>query len=195
MQISKKSLSSSSPTYNSQTKNRDDQWRNAPCAAKTLKVNRLSNSCLRFSKTVRLLGVNLDPYLNLESHVNNLVSECFYHLKNIAKIRRYLTDNEAQKLVHSFVSSKLDYTNSILYGMNASCLNKLQRVQNYAARLVCGFPSRLLATSSLLKNLHWLTIKQRIFFKLLLLVHKFFIGLAPQYFCEILLVKCDTERL
>ena len=33
------------------------------------------------------------------------------------------------------------------------------------------------------------------FFKLLLLVHKFFIGLAPQYFCEILLVKCDTERL
>ena len=40
----------------------------------------LSNSCLRFSKSVRLLGVNLDPYLNLESHVNNLVSECFYHL-------------------------------------------------------------------------------------------------------------------
>ena len=73
--------------------------------------------------------------------------------------------------------------------------NKLQRAQNYAARLVCGFPSRLLATSSLLKNLHWLSIKQRIYFKLLLLVHTFFIGLAPQYFCEILLVKCETERL
>ena len=79
--------------------------------------------------------------------------------------------------------------------MKASCLNKIQRVQNYAARLVCGFPSRLLATSSLLKNLHWLSIKQRIYFKLLLLVHKFFIGLALQYFCEILLVKCDNERL
>ena len=43
--------------------------------------------------------------------------------------------------------------------------------------------------------MHWLSIQQRIFFKLLLLVHKFFIGLAPQYFCEILLVKCETERL
>ena len=41
----------------------------------------------------------------------------------------------------------------------------------------------------------YVNIKQRIYFKLLLLVHKFFIGLAPQYFCEILLVKCDNERL
>ena len=152
-------------------------------------------SCLRFSKFVRLLGVNLDTFLNFESHINNLVSECFYHLKNIAKIRRYLTDEEAQKLVHAFVSSKLDYTNSILFGLKASCFSKLQRVQNYAARLVCGFPSRLMPTSSLLLNLHWLSIKQRICFKLLLLVHKFFIGLAPQYFREMLLIKCEKERL
>ena len=123
------------------------------------------------------------------------MSECFYHLKNIAKIRRYLTDAEAQKLVHAFVTSKLDFTNSVLFGIKASSLSKLQRVQNYAARLASGFPSRLISTSSLLQNMHWLTIKQRILFKLLLLVHKFFVGLAPQYFCELLLVRCVNERL
>ena len=155
----------------------------------------LSDSCLRFSKSVRLLGVNLDTSLDFGSHVNNLVSECFYHLKNIAKIRRYLTDAEAQKLVHAFVTSKLDFTNSVLFGIKASSLSKLQRVQNYAARLASGFPSRLISTSSLLQNMHWLTIKQRILFKLLLLVHKFFVGLAPQYFCELLLVRCVNERL
>ena len=86
-------------------------------------------------------------------------------------------------------------TNSILYGMKAICLTEWQRVENYTSHLVCRFCFRLLATSSLLKNVRWLSIKQCIFFKLLLLAHKPLIGLAPQYLCKIVLVKFDNERL
>ena len=155
----------------------------------------LGESCIRFSKTVKLLGVHLDESMSLDSHVNTLVSECFYHLKNIAKIKRYLSDQQTQKLVHAFVSSKLDYSNAVLYGLKSTTTKKLQRVQNYAARLVCGFPSHLVDSKSLLHNLHWLNVKQRIIFKVLLLVHKFFTGVAPQYFCELLLVRSWNERL
>ena len=109
--------------------------------------------------------------------------------------KRYLTDQRTQKLVHAFVSSKIDYCNAILFGLKSVTASKLQRVQNYAARLVCGFPSYLVDSASLLQNLHWLNMKQRTIFKILLLVHKFFTGVAPQYFCELLLVKSWDGRL
>ena len=168
-----------------------------PCEKDTPKIlgTFVGDDCIRFSKTVKLLGVNLDSMMNLDNHINNLVSECFYHLKNISKIRRYLTDHDTKKLVHAFVSSKIDFNNSIFYGLKSVTLAKLQRVQNYAARLVCGFPSAIVSSSSLLHNLHWLNVKQRTMFKILLLVHKFFIGIAPQYFCDLLLVRCWNERL
>jgi len=72
-------------------------------------------------------------------------------------------------------------------------LAKLQRVQNYAAKVASGFPSD--SATSLLYSLHWLDIKQRTIFKILLLVHKFFIGVAPQYFHELLLVRCWEKRV
>ena len=155
----------------------------------------VQNSCIRFSTSVKLLGVHLDSYLNFDGHVDKLVSDCFYHLRNIAKIKRYLTDSQSQKLIHAFVSSKLDYSNAVLSGIKSTTLIKLQRVQNYAARLAVGFSSRTICTESILKKLHWLTVKQRINFKLLLLTHKFFIGIAPNYFNDILLIKDNVERL
>ena len=134
----------------------------------------IDDSCIRFSSNVKLLGVSLDSYMTFDNHINKVVSECFYHLRNIAKIKRYLTVSESEKLVHAFVSSKLDYCNAILFGIKASTMRKIQRVQNYAARLVCASSSRAIDSGSLLHNLHWLNIKQRIIFKLLLLTHNFF---------------------
>ena len=154
----------------------------------------VGDSCIRFSSSVKLLGIQLDSCLNLDGHINNVVSECFYHLRNISKIKRYLTDQQTQKVVHAFVSSKIDYSNSLFYGLKACTLNKLQRVQNYAARIVSSSSSSA-TTKSLLENLHWLDIKQRTLFKILLLVHKFFMGTAPQYFTDYLLVRCSEKRI
>ena len=83
----------------------------------------------------------------------------------------------------------------ITFGLKSATALKLQRVQNYAARLVCGVPSYLVDSASVLHNLHWLNMKQRTIFNILLLIHKFFTGVAPQYFCELLLVKSWNERL
>ena len=58
-----------------------------------------------------------DSSLSFDDHVSKLVSECWYHLKNIAKIRRYLTVDEAKKVINAFVCSKIDYCNAILYGV------------------------------------------------------------------------------
>ena len=149
----------------------------------------VGDSCIRFSDVVKLLGVHLDSFLTFDQHVKKLVSECFYHLRNIAKIKRYLC-----KLIHAFVSSKLDYCNSVLFGIKSVTLNKLQKVQNFAARLAVDF-SRTVSVDSVLKKLHWLNVKQRIVFKLLLLTHKFFIGIAPNYFSNLLIVKEGNERL
>ena len=61
----------------------------------------IGNTCVRFSKTVKLLGVILDTHLSFDSHVNKVVSESFYHLKNVSKIKRYLTPAETEKVIHA----------------------------------------------------------------------------------------------
>ena len=156
----------------------------------------IDENCIRFNdKSVKLLGVHLDTHLSFDCHINQLVSECYYHLKNVGKIRRYLSIPDAEKLIHALISSKFDYCNSLFYGIKTSSLKKLQRVQNYAARLVHQLPRHQGVNSDVLENLHWLSVEKRIVFKVLLMVHKFFIGIAPDYFMELLIVRNDTERI
>ena len=155
----------------------------------------VNDGCIRFSDSVRLLGVQFDCNLNFDNHVTKLVSECWYHIRNIQKIRRYLTTDELKKLVHAVISSKIDYCNSILYGVKASTISKLQTVQNEAAKVICRPRPGSTISDQAFEELHWLKIKERIVFKMLLLVHKFFVGKAAHYFVDYLLVKCPAKRL
>ena len=75
----------------------------------------VDNACIRFSDSVKLLGVNIDSHLDFDQHVSTLVSTCLFHLKNITKIKRFLNRSELEKLVHAFMTSKFDYCNSLLY--------------------------------------------------------------------------------
>ncbi|KAI5085474.1 hypothetical protein C0J45_5310, partial [Silurus meridionalis] len=65
---------------------------------------------------VKDLGVIIDPSLSFESHVNNITRIAFFHLRNIAKIRNMMSLQDAEKLVHAFVTSRLDYCNALLSG-------------------------------------------------------------------------------
>ena len=116
-------------------------------------------------------------------------------MKNVSKIKRYLTLAEIEKVIHAIVTSKLDYCNALLNESKSATVTKLQKVQNYAARLVKNLPVNIPVTDTVLQDLHWLSIRQRTLFKVLLLVHKFFIGAAPAYFTEILIVQDSVERL
>ena len=137
------------------------------------------------SKKARNIGVVFDTTMSLDSHISQITRAAFYHIRNIGMIRKYLTTEAAEIIIHSFVTSKLDYCNALLYGLPKVLLDKLQHVQNTAARVVTGC-KKYDHITPVLKNLHWLPVKQRITFKILLLTYKALHDKAPQYVTNML---------
>ncbi len=117
-----------------------------------------------------------------------------FHLRNIAKLQNMLTVSDAEKLVHAFVTSRLDYYNELLGGCPASSINKLQIVQNAAARVLTRSRKYDLITPRL-QSLHWLPMKFSISYKILLLTHKALNGLAPAYLTNLLSRYSPTRSL
>ena len=130
----------------------------------------------------------------LDGHVNKVFKVCMFHLRTISKIRRFLTIEACKLLIHALVTSRLDYCNSILYGCNQSVLQRLQLLQNYAARLVYKIP-KFCHITPYLKDLHWLPVQARIQFKLLTIVFKCIHGNGPQYLSELLCRKMTRPGL
>ena len=105
-----------------------------------------------------------------------------------------LTDAAAAQIVHSLVTSCLDYCNSLLYGLPQNKVDRLQRIQNIACRIVCKIP-REVDVLPKLEELHWLPVRQRITFKVLLLTYKAQHYLAPTYFSELLMPYLPEKAL
>ena len=99
--------------------------------------------------------------MKLESRVNKICQTAHLHLKNISRVRKSLDMQNCEILIHAFVISRLDCQNAILFGLPDYLLDKLQRVQNAAAKLLCGI-GKYDHISATLKSLHWLPVKQRI---------------------------------
>ena len=140
----------------------------------------LDNVSVASSATVKNLGVLFDPDLSFKAHINQACRTAFFHLRNIAKIRNILSNNDAEKLIHAFVTSRLDYCNSLLAACPKNSLKSFQLVQNAAARLLTGTNRREHITP-VLQALHWLPVEFRIRFKILLLTYKTINGLGPSY--------------
>jgi len=137
------------------------------------------------SSEVRDLGVYFDSELNMKSHIRRVAKVCFYHLRRLRTLRNLLGREATIRLVSAFILSRLDYCNAVLVGLPASTLAPLQRVMHAAARLVCDLKPSDHVNSSLCA-LHWLPVKQRIEFKLCLLVHHAVNGRAPSYLCDLI---------
>ena len=130
------------------------------------------------------LSITLDKHLTLHQHINNVSKSGSYAIRNIGQIRKYLNNEDCEKLVHAFVTSSLDCCNSILYGLPDSELAKLQQIQNTAARLVVRL-KKCDHITPVLQKLHWLPVKSQINYKILLLTYKALNGLAPSYLSEL----------
>ena len=123
------------------------------------------------SQSARNIGVIFDRTMTMLPHITSICKSASYHLRNISRIRKFLSTKTTEILVHAFVSSKLDHCNSLLYNVPKYILKKLQSVQNAAARLItCS--RKYDHITSILKKLHWLPVSERIKFKILLLTFK-----------------------
>lgn len=140
------------------------------------------------SDTVRNLGAWFDCYFTMDRHVNQICKAGYFYLHNISRIRKYLTRETTERLVHAFIHSRLDYCNSLLYGLPDCLLAKLQRVQNSAARLVDMAPKFSHITPILMK-LHWLNVRSRISFKIIVITYKVLNGMAPEYISDLISLK------
>ena len=125
----------------------------------------ISSSHITFSDSVRNLGLFLDQNLTMEKQVNHLCKTLYLQLRRLSKIRSFLSTDAAKKLAVSFILSRLDYCNSLLIGIPQEKILKLQRIQNFAARLVLR-KSKYDNSTQLLKALHWLPVKARIEYKI-----------------------------
>jgi hypothetical protein len=82
--------------------------------------------------------------------------------------------------VHAFISSKLDFCNSLLYGIPEYLLYKLKKIQHHATRIITGAKMSTHITP-IMHKLHWLPVDARIKFKILAFVHKFIYSGQPAY--------------
>ena len=152
------------------------------------------DNCIRFTNFAKLLGFILDKHLTCNIHVNSVVSMCYKLISDVGKIRHLLSAKETEMLVHSIIGSRLDYCNSLLYGIDKNVLDKYQKVQNAAARLVSK-RRKSEPVRDVLINLHWLRVEERITFKLLVLIFKCMHDMAPVCLQELINVRDCSKSL
>ena len=116
---------------------------------------------------LRDLAVAFDDHMTMHENITKTCASCYFHLQNISSIRDSLTDEATIQLVHAFVSSRIDYCNSLLNGIPEYAIKKLNCVQNLTTRVVTR-SSKYSSITPTLKKLHWLPVKYRIIFKVVL---------------------------
>ena len=135
--------------------------------------------------SARNLGTWFDSHMEMSVHISKTCNSAFYYLYNIRHIRKYLSKEHTEHLIHAIVTSRLDYCNGLLCGVPECQIKKLQRVTNASARLIYCVP-KFCHITPILKELHWLPVRARIEFKILLITFKAIKGLAPKYLSDLI---------
>ena len=148
---------------------------------------------IKLSQTVRKLGVTFDQTLSLQHHISNICRICYLELCRISAICHYLATDAIKTLICTFIQSRLDYCNALLSGSPKHLPDRLQKVQNNAARLIYQ-PTKLNHATSLLCTLHWLPVEKKIF-KLTSLFFKSLNGSAPIYLSDLLYLYTLSRQL
>ena len=140
------------------------------------------------------LGITLTNNLSMEKHVTNICRSAYIEIRRISTIRHFLIIDATKPLLCAFVLSKLDYCNSLLSGSPKHLLDKLQKVQNSAARLVFKALKHE-HIKPLLQKLHWLPVVSRIQYKVATLCYNSFTESYRVYLSELLTVYHPSRQL
>ena len=109
-----------------------------------------------FKQSVKNLGFTLDCHFTMNAHVYNIARTCYFELRRLASIRRFMTSTATATLVSALILSRIDYCYSLMLGSTHDVTSHLKPIQNYAARVILCLPK-----SSSITTLHWLPVKVR----------------------------------
>ena len=123
--------------------------------------------------------------LELLLHVTVVCKSSFFHIRNIFKIRKFLSYDACKILIHTFITSRVGHCNLLLYGQPKCILQRLQSVLNRAARLI-HLSSRCEHVTPSIVQLHWLPIERRITFEIAEITFKALHGCAPDFITELI---------
>ena len=143
------------------------------------------NSQILFKQSVKNLGFTLDSHLTMKIHVSNIARTCYFELRHLASIHRFLTSTATATLVSAFALSRIDYCNSLLFGSTHDGTSHLQQIQHYAARVILSHPKSSSITTHL-KSLHWLPVIVRSTYKIACLCYHCHSSTAPSYVADML---------
>ena len=118
----------------------------------------IGNAQIPFKQSVNNLGITLDCHLTMNAHVSDIARTCYFELRRLAPIRRFLISTSTTTLVSAFVLSRIGYCCTLPFGSTHDVTSHLQRIQNYSAGVILRLPK----SSSIiihLKSLHWLPVK------------------------------------
>ena len=129
----------------------------------------------------------------MNAHVSNIAQTCYFELRRLASICRFLTSTATATLVTAYVLSRINYCNSLLFGYAHDVTSHLQRIKNYAARIILGLPK----SSSIITHLtsrRWLPVKVRSTYKIACLCCHCHSSAAPSYVTDMLHKKPSHTR-
>ena len=130
----------------------------------------------------------------MNKHIDALCKTIMFPLRNIRSIRALLTESATAQLIHALVTSRLDYCNSLLYGIPDYLLKRLQLVKHIAARILT-LSVNFCHIKPVLYDLHWLPVKYRIKYKILILAFQCLHFTAPEYLCDLVVAYVPNRVL
>ena len=151
----------------------------------------IGNDSIPFSNSAKNLGVYISNDLSMQCHVTNICKAVYLEIRRLKHMSSFVDQNSLKTLASSFISSRLDYCNSLFMNMNKDLMQKLQ---NFAAKIILKKSYRDHVTPCLIE-LHWLPIKYRIDYKIAILTYKCINNLAPDYLCKLVELYIPQRNL
>ena len=155
---------------------------------------KVDNSEIMQSTSVRNLGAFFDSKMNMDQHVTSACRSIYAQLRQVSRIRQYMNTEATKSLINALVTSRLDYCNALLHGLPKTTINKLQLVQNNAARIISR-STRYSHITPILQELHWLPVQYRVNYKILTHTFKALHDQSPVYIKDMLHVYRPSRNL
>ena len=117
----------------------------------------VGDSSIASVSQARNLGAIFDSLMAIKPHISNVIRSSALQQRSISRICKYLSHDATEQIIHSFINSRLDNNNALLYGLPANQLYRFQKIQNTAIRIPT-FSRKSCHITPILNELHWLPV-------------------------------------